>query len=82
MGYCTKCGAPLSGGRYCTRCGAPVLPQACTPASQKGKRGLSIAGTVIMLKCAAVYHLLHILPAAYRFILPFCSHRAYNQHFR
>lgn len=47
MSYCTKCGAPLSGGRYCTRCGAPVLPQDCTPASQKGKRGLSIAGTVI-----------------------------------
>lgn len=45
MGYCTKCGAPLSGERYCSRCGAPVLPNVSAP--QKGKRGLSIAGTVI-----------------------------------
>lgn len=45
MGYCTKCGAPLSGERYCSRCGAPVLPNVSMP--QKGKRGLSIAGTVI-----------------------------------
>ncbi len=47
MSYCTKCGAPLSGGRYCTRCGAPVLPQTCAHAPQKRKRGLSITGTVI-----------------------------------
>lgn len=45
MGYCTKCGAPLSGERYCSRCGAPVLPNVSAP--QKGKRGLSIAGMVI-----------------------------------